>query len=68
MNATLSQPTQTDRMTAIVNWLRFGRDLTKPCFIADIERATGIKLTPSLISEGDRTGAFRYSQPHRSII
>lgn len=52
----------------IVNWLRFVRDKSRPAFKADIERATGVQLTPALIRHGDQTGLFRYSQTHGSFI
>jgi len=57
-----------DETIKISNWLRFERKMDGPCFISDIEKAVGIKLTPSLIMEGQRTGLFLYSNAHNSFI
>ncbi len=52
----------------IANWLRFERQNSGPCYIPEIENATGIKITPSLSRVGEDLGLFRFSNAHGSFI
>lgn len=45
----------------VFEYLRFERKSNLPCFAPEIKSELGIVLTASLISEGERTGLFRFS-------